>query len=164
MASRITDDLHVEGTLTCTSLGIPSATVVDDDVAASADIAATKLEHQYIQVYAQESGTDATDESRVVHVVHGSAGSIVKFEAGSVVAATGDSTCTVDLKKNGNSVLSSVITLDNGNSAYTPEEGTVSSSSLSSGDVLEVVFDATAGTGSLPQGVFAVVVLREDAA
>jgi len=163
MASQLKGDIHVEGSLTATTLGIPSGTVVNDDVAAAAAIAASKLQHQYEKVYSQESATSAADEARVAHVVQGATGTIEGFEAGSVVAAVGDDTCDVDLLKNGTTVLNAAITLDSTNVAYTVEAGTVGTSAVVDGDVLEIKIDATHNTGTLAKGIFACVKIREDA-
>ena len=160
--ARIEGDLIVTGTLVPTVLNIPSATVLNATVQAAAGIAASKLEHQYEKAYSQPN-TAATDETRVVHVVHGATGEILEFEAGSIAKAVGDATCTVDLQKNGVSVLSAVITLDSGNTNYVPESGTISSADVVAGDVLSIVIDGTIGTGTLPTGVFCSVKLREDA-
>ena len=97
-------------------------------------------------------------------MVYGTTGTVVAFEVGSVTACTGDSTITVDLHKNGASILTGVITLDSANTAYIVEAGTLSSATLADGDVLEVVVNATVGTGTLGNGVFASCIIREDAA
>jgi len=164
IVNQIDGDMHVRGALTATTLTPSSGAVTNGHVNASAAIAATKMQHQYEKVYAQESATAAADESRVIHVVYGATGTIVTFKAGSVAANVGDSTVTVDLEKNGVSVLTAAITLDNTNAAFTPEAGTIDSASVSDGDVLEVVIDATVGTGTLAKGVYGSLIIREDAA
>lgn len=152
MSSRIDDNLHVAGRLSCTELSIPAATVVDS----------LNLEFRRVITYSQANGA-ASDETRVIHNVCGTTGTIVGFKAGSIAKAVGDSTVTVDLKKNGTTVLSGVITLDNANTAYLAESGTVTSAGLAVGDTLTIVIDATIGTGTLPTGVFVTLVLDEDA-
>jgi len=163
MASQIRGDVHVEGSLTATTLGIPAGSVTNAGVAAAAGLSGSKLQHQYEKVYAQESGTAASDEARVVHVVQGATGTIEAFEAGSVVAAIGDDTCAVELLKNGTTVLSAAISLDSTSVAYIAEAGTVGTSAVVDGDVLEVSIDATHGTGTLAKGIFTCVKVREDA-
>ena len=137
-------------------------TVNDADLAASANLDATKMRHQYCPVFAQANSAAASDTGRVIHVVKGTTGTLVAFRAGSIVAATGNATVTVDLKKNGTTMLSAVITLDSGNTAYVLEEGTLSVTAVVAGDVLTLVIVATVGTGTLPTGLFAEVVVRED--
>ena len=138
-------------------------TVQDADLAASANLDPTKMRHQYCPVFAQANSAAASDTGRVIHVVKGTTGTVVAFRAGSIVAATGNATVTIDLKKNGTTVLAAVITLDNANTAYTLEEGTLSVTAVAAGDVLTLVIVATVGTGALPTGLFAEVVVREDA-
>lgn len=163
MSSRIDGNIYVSGNLSAKTMSIPADTVDNEDVKANANFAATKLEHQHQKVYAQESDAAASAEDRVIHIVYGTSGQVVGFEAGSVVACIGDSTITIDLHKNGASILTAPITLDNSNSAYTPEEGTINTSSLSDGDVLEVVITVNAGSGTLGKGVFASAIIREKA-
>jgi hypothetical protein len=93
--------------------------------------------------------------------VHGASATINSFKAGSVTACVGAATITVDLKKNGTSVLSAPITLNSSSTAYVVQSGTVTTTSLVAGDVLEVVVTATAGGGTLGNGVFAVAQVDE---
>lgn len=158
--SRHEGDFYVAGALTCKTFTPPAGSVTNTSVKADAGIESTKLQHRFQQVVAQPN-TAAADETRVAHVVYGASGTIVAFSAGSLAKAVGDATCTVDLKKNGTSVLSAPITLDSGNTNRVAEAGTVTSTSLVAGDVLEVVIDGTIGTGTLPTGVFAQVTLTE---
>lgn len=141
---------------------LPDDCVGNDQVATGAGIAASKLEHQYEKNVTQPN-TAATDETRVIHVVRGATATVQEFRAGSIAKAAGGATCTVDLKKNGSSILSSPITLDSGNSDYVPESAAVTSPDLVADDVLTVVIDGTVGGGTLPTGVYADLVLREDA-
>lgn len=161
--SRIEGDYYYNGNLNAKTMTIPTGIVTKEAIQAGAGIEATKLEQRNRQVYAQESATAASDEAKVVAVIYGSTGTAVHFEAGSVVAAVGDSTVDIDLLRNGSSILNSKITLDNGNTARTPETATISTSSLADGDVLEIDIEATVGTGTLPSGVFVSVVWDEDA-
>lgn len=158
---RVTSDLIVDGYLTVSGgMSLPAGAVTNTNIVGSAGISASKLQHSPRKGYAQPN-TTATTETRVIHVAFG-AGTILEFSAGSIVAATaGTNTTTVDLKKNGTTCLSSVITLDSANSAYVVEAGTLSVTSLADGDVLTVVITATAGTGALPTGVFASVCVEE---
>ena len=161
--SRISGDIHVDGVLSSTTLTIPDGTIVNADVNASADIAATKIEQQYIKTYSQESDTTAADEARVIHTVYGTTGTIVAFEVGCVVANVGESVVDFDLLNNGVSILTAAVTVDNGDAAYAIVEGTIDTATLADGDVLEVSIDATVGGGTLGKGAFASVVIQEDA-
>lgn len=152
-------DVHVAGHLSSNTGTIPAASVSDASVAPSAGIQASKMEH-VVRPHFSQPNTTATSETRVVHVCRG-AGTILSFEVGSIVAALTTATVTVDLKKNGTTVLSAVITLDSTNTARVAEAGTLSVTNLADGDVLEVVTVATASGGTLPTGVFASVNLME---
>lgn len=162
--NTIDGDLLVRGSLVVTgTVSLPDGTVTNAKVSASADIDASKLEHQYSKVIGcAKVGVDAASEAYVAHVVYGATGTILAFKAGAVTVAGATTSLTVDLKKNGTTVLSAVITLNNGQSNYQLVSGTVTTPTLAAGDVLTVHF-ALSGTNE-PQGAFAHLVLREDAA
>lgn len=160
--SRHEGDLYVAGALSAASLAVPAGAVGNAAIAPAAAIAATKLQHRNRPVYAQPN-TAAADETRVIYHVRGATATIVAFAAGSIAKAVGDATCTVDLKKNGTTVLSAPITLDSANTNRVVEAGTLSVTSLVAGDVLEVVIDGTIGTGTLPTGVFCSLTVDESA-
>lgn len=164
MASPTTfsGDVVVPGTLYVGSF-VPSAgSVRNAGVAADAAIQATKLQHQYVQHYFK-TGTAAT-ETVPIHVAYGATGTIVAIKAGSIAIAVGAATVTIDLKKNGTTCLSAVITLDSGNTARVVEAGTLTVTDYVTGDFFELVITATAGGGTIPTGLGVVVVFREDAA
>lgn len=157
-------DLLVRGGMVVTgTMSLPDGTVTDARVSAAADISASKLEHQHeIVVPCAKVGVDAASESHVAHVVYGATGTILAFKAGAVTVAGASTSVTVDLKKNGTTVLSAVITLNDTQSNYQLVAGTVTTPSLAAGDVLTVHF--TLSGANEPQGVFATLILREDAA
>jgi hypothetical protein len=142
------------------TLRLPSACVSDATVAGDAAIAVAKLLHQRVKTYSQPN-TTATTETRCIHIVRGTSGTIKGFTAGTIVACSGAATITVDLKKNGSSVLASVITLDSANSARVVEDGSISSASVAVGDWLEVVITAPAGGGTLGTGLGVQLVIDE---
>ena len=156
------DNLLVRGVLQAGSFTPPANSVGNSVVRAGDPIDAEKLEQQYVRTHGQAHGTNATAERRVLHVAQ-AAGELFAIEAGVTVAATGNSTATVDLHKNGSTILSAPIVLDNTNAAYAGEAGTFSSQPYVAADVSEVVVTVSAGTGTLPQGVYAAVCFREDA-
>lgn len=160
--SRISGNLYVEGYLGASQLVVPVGAVNNDSVAALAGIEASKLEHQHRCMYAQPN-TTASAETKVVYVCYGTSGTIIDFRAGCISVCTGNATISVDLKKNGTSVLSSAISLTSSDSDRVPVAGTVATTSLSSNDVLEVVVTVNAGTGTLGTGVFAALTVHEDA-
>lgn len=158
-------NLHVGGTLTAKQMGIPAGTVTDAAITAGANLSASKLQHRYQAVYAQEASDDAIAEERIIHVAAG-AGTIVSFAAALLVppdTAAGSSgrTATIDLKKNGTTVLTGAIQLDNDNTARVLEAGILSSDTLASGDVLSVAVTTAGSTGTHPIGVYAIAVIHE---
>lgn len=160
--SRIENDLHVSGALTCKSFTPPAGSMDDQAIKAGAKVQASKLQHQHRLNYAQPN-VAAVAETKAVYVCYGAAGTIKDFRAGSIVKCTGNATITVDLKKNGTTVLQAPITLDSTNQDRVAEAGTVTTSALAAGDLLEVVVTASAGTGALGTGLFAVLTVEEDA-
>lgn len=126
----------------------------------TADVPANALNFQHNKIYAQNGS--AASVTIPIHECRGTAGTIRSFRAGSIAIAVGAATVTVDLKKNGVTVLSAVITLDTGNAARVSEAGTLSTTSLAAGDLLEVVVVATAGGGTLPTGLWCTLLVDED--
>jgi len=159
-------DLLVQGTINATTNKPSAGAVADASVAAYAGtgtgISASKLQQRFDSHYAQESATNAASEARVAHVVRGANGTIQDFYAGAVVLLTGADTCTVDLKKNGSSILTAAISLLSSDTVRVAKAGSLSSASVVAGDVLEVVVTATHSSGTLPKGVFARVSVTED--
>lgn len=160
--SNIDGDLFVRGTFRANAASLPAGCLGDTQFSGSDPLTAAKQEHQITKTLAQVHGSVATTERRPIHVARG-AGVVAGFRAGSVVANVGAATVTADLRKNGTSILSAVITLDNANTAFIPEAGTVNTDDYVADDVFEVVLTATAGGGTLGQGVFAEAVFREAA-
>lgn len=162
-SSRVEGNLHVAGSLTAESMTLASGAVTDGSVQAAANVAASKLEHQYnLTVPLCDHATAAAAVRKVAHVVYGATGSVVAFGAGCTVLAAGGGNAVVDLKKNGTTILSSTITLDTGNTVNVLEDAAgFTSTSLVAGDVLEVSIESVAATE--PKGVFAHLVIREKA-
>lgn len=162
-SSSIQDgDLRVRGTLVPDAMRYPAASIVNADISAAAAIETTKLRHRHVRSWAQPN-TAATAETRTLHVVM-LPGLINAVKVGSIAAAIGDSTVTVDVKKNNVSVLSSTVTLNSSNTARIAVSGTVNSAvdDVVAGDWIEVVITIAAGTGTLPTGVFVQVEIDEN--
>ena len=153
MATTIIEgDVLIRGALAPESFTAPPQSVSSDAVKTGANIDADKLESRVYASHAQPN-TAATTETRSLFVAR-RPGTVNSVIAGSIAKAVGDSTVTVDVKKNGTTILSAVITLDNANTARVGEAGTVNVSAFVAGDWFEVVITATVGTGTLPTGVF----------
>lgn len=160
----IDGDVQVRGNLRCVTINLPATCVGDAQVSGSSPITASKLQHQHSKTFAQANGSAAVAERRVIHIAYGAAGTVLAFRTGVVTVATGDSTVTVDLYKNGASILSATVTIDNTKAAFARTTATLSSASYVAGDIFEVVLTVSAGTGTLPQGLFADFVTTEAAA
>jgi hypothetical protein len=150
----INDDIFIGGTLQATYFVAPANSIGDAAIPLGAGIQAEKLEHLNPALFSQNGSAAA--ETRVVFVA-AAACTVEAFRAGSVTPAVGVAVATLDLRKNGVSVLTAPITLDSANAAYTPESGTLSGApTLAAGDVLTVVATSTPGGGTAPTGMYAV--------
>lgn len=159
----IPNDVFVQGNLSAKTVTLPASTVTDANVVGATGIQASKLQHQYETPYSQASGASVVTATVPLHTVFGATATILGFYAGTIVVATGNDTVTVDLRKNGSTILTAVITLDSTKAArtlYTPAGFT--STSLVAADWLDVVVTATHNTGVLPQGLYVRLVHRED--
>lgn len=140
---------------------IPAGAISSSNIASPLD--ADKLTHAHRAVYAQGSAVSAAAATQVIYVVVGATGTIEAVKAGAVVPAVGAATATVDIKKNGTTILSAPISLSSAQTARQLVSGTISDDDVVAGDVLEIVVTATAGGGTLAQGLFAMVDIFEDA-
>lgn len=148
------DDLHVRNKLTVGgTFQLPYASVGNDQVDADNPIDAAKLQ---LSVNLTEGmtvhGTAVTAVRKVIYQAK-AAGEIQLFRAGLVVAATGDYTVTVDLKKNGASVITPIV-LDNTNTAFTEEAATGLTATYAADDVFEVGVTVAGTTGAQGQGLY----------
>jgi hypothetical protein len=157
--NTIQGDLYVIGALVAQRVTLPASTVGDAQMNSSSPIGADKSQHQHKKLLAQAYGVAAVSERRVVHIAQ-AAGSIYRFLASLVLANVGAATCSVDLKKNGTSILTAPISLTTG-TAYIPVDASVATPAYVAGDVFEIAMTATAGGGTLGQGFFAEATFRE---
>jgi hypothetical protein len=160
--TRIEGDLFVNGNISGRTMSVAASAISDAQVAGSANIAATKLQHQHRPGYSQPN-TTATTVTQAIFRCFGLTGAVVGFHAGSIGINAGAATITVDLKKNGASILTGVITLNSANVARVAVAGVISGGTLAAGDLLEVVVTATAGGGTIGTGFFCFATVNEDA-
>lgn len=156
-------DMYVAGTLSAKNVTLPSGAINNSSIAADAGIAANKLQHQH-RVHFAQPDTAAAAETRAVYRCYGQTGTLVGVYVGSIGICTGDATVTVDVRKNGVTMLNTVVTLSSGNAARVGVAGNIAVSSLVAGDLVEIVVTPNAGTGSLGTGLFASLTIHEDAA
>jgi hypothetical protein len=142
------------------SLSLPAASIPAASIAPYAGIRGEDVQH-VVRKYLGQTGTAAT-VTIPIHVVKGATAILKALKAGSIVANVGAATVTIDLKKNGASILTAVITLNSANTARICVDGTFSSTALVAGDFLELVVTATAGGGTLATGLLVDLLLYED--
>jgi hypothetical protein len=161
MSSQLDGNIHVNGTLTMKSIVLPADSVLDASIPAGANVNALKLQHQHRILYAQPYD-DCGDERKVLHVVVGATGTIQQFVAGMVAPCIGAAEITVDLLKNGTTILTAPITLDAGDAAYELVAAAVDDDELAQDDVLEisVTLDPAGGTEA-GSGLFAALTVNE---
>lgn len=154
MSGMIVDgDMQVRGNVNCNSITLPQNAIDNSSqVKAGTNLNADKLEQRFFPAWSQPNSAAST-ETRTLFVARRS-GTVNEVIAGSIAKATGDAVVTLDVKKNGTTILNAVITLDNANTNRLVELGSVTSSAFVAGDWFEVVITATANTGTLPTGVF----------
>ncbi|MHC4464694.1 MAG: hypothetical protein ACYS30_25185 [Planctomycetota bacterium] len=165
--TRLDSNVNITGNLTVEGdVALPAGVVDNDDIAAAADIDASKQEHQYVLTYAQDADTKSVSAEQLMHNVHGSTGVIDAFECGTSSVGTGTSTITVALVNwragTTAAVLDASIVLDSGNSIYIPEAGTISASTTADGDALECQVTCADGDGAVGKGFYATLTVRED--
>lgn len=158
--SQIEGDVYVNGNLSTRTFTLPSAVVADVNVASLAAIDSAKLQQQRNVTYSQDSTTNANVERKVIHIVRGATGTVLKFSAGSVTIAAAAGNAVIDLLKNGTTILTAPITLDSANTNYLLEDAPgFTSTALVAGDVLE--FKLTSAAATQPKGVFCRLVITE---
>lgn len=155
-------DLQIAGRLIAGSITYPSGQLGDDAVQAAAGLSASKLQHQHQPCAVLCDHATAAAAKRVqLHRVKGATATVVSFHAVCSVAPSGGDSVTLTLKKNGSTILSASVTLNNTTVAFTAVAGTVSTPDLVAGDVLEAEISAVSGTSC--KGVSCHAVIREAA-
>jgi hypothetical protein len=134
---------------------LPAETITNANIQTGANVTASKLEHVHRKTYSQ-IGSAVDVAAYVIHVVNGATARNLYVRAGSIAAAIGDATVTIDIKKNGTSVMTGAtpLTLNSSNTAYVPVELSIATTTAVVGNVYTLVIDATIGTGTLPTGLF----------
>lgn len=144
------------------TLVIDNGVISDAHVATSAAIDSDKLQHLHKKGtnFALAIGGTPAAREEIVYVCEAPTAVVRGFHA--LLNDTGTSTSvTFDLKKNGTTMLSSVITITHSASDRAVSDGTLASTSLVAGDVLSIALAQTATTGA--QGPYAWVEVDEAA-
>jgi hypothetical protein len=157
------DNLIVTGTTRLLgSAYFPADCVGDLQVKGDAAVQTVKQVHKHRKAYGQ-SGT-AASVTIPIHVVNGVTATVISLKAGTIAPCTGNATITIDLKKNGTTAISAVITLDSANTARVVEAATITVPAGAVGDFYELVVVATAGSGGLGTGLLVELEIDEAAA
>jgi hypothetical protein len=123
--------------------------VLNADISSGANISASKVQQH--KMISSDFGLDPDDtpaaKTKLVYVAQQSA-TLTTFRA--MLADTGTSTdVSFDLKKNGTTVLTATVDITNSETDNTMYAGTITTTGLSSGDVLTVELSITSSTGAL---------------
>jgi hypothetical protein len=168
--TQFESDLYVNGNISARTITLPNTTVTNAMVAAAADIAATKLEHQRAISMHQVPGSAVVAETRDIHIVRGATGGLLQLEAAitGTIATGADRTVTIDLHKSTAAgafatVLSGTVVLDNTSVLRTPEAATFSSTSLVDGDILRLVVTVAGAAGNQALGLVVTLTFTEKA-
>ena len=117
------------------------------DVDPAAAIPASALQYAFSKStsFGLAAGANPVTGEYEVHVAN-NVGTVLGFHAKATVPGSSASV-TVDLKKNGTSILSAPITLTNATGAGTPQNATISTPSLAAGDRLTALLTVSSSTG-----------------
>lgn len=151
------------GDLVCTgTFRAPSGNITNDMIATDAGILTSKLQHRHRPFLSQVHGSAATAERRVVFNAKAAA-TVNAITATVSVACVSGATITIDLYKNGSSILTGTFQIDDADAAYASVTGVINNGVLAAGDKLEIVVTVAAGGGTLGQGLFVEVEVDEAA-
>ena len=127
------------------------------DVNAGTQIPYSALQRTQVidEKFGQPIGGTPTTVENIVHVANG-AETVIGFHVACYNTGSAASV-TFDLKKNGTSILSGVVTVTNATPSRTKQNATIASPSLVDGDVLSMALTVSSSTGM--QGPYAQLVL-----
>jgi hypothetical protein len=111
---------------------------------------------------AQVTGTAVVTTTTRIYNVRGSTGNVVEVSAQLTVACIGAATVTVDCKVNGTSILAAAISFGSGDAANAVKVATINTPAVVKGNYVDLVITATAGGGTVGQGITPVVSVDED--
>jgi len=141
---------------------IVKGSIVGNDLSLQADVPCETMRHAYVCGTNFGKGFNETPvtKTEIVRVATG-AGVIQGFHAMAYESGSSASV-TFDLKKNGTSVLSGAITVNDATGDRTTVDGTVTSPNVVKDDVLTIVQTVSTSTGM--QGTYAWLTMQETAA
>jgi len=143
-------------------LTLDAGSIVDQHISPSTAIDADKMQHVYSAGtgFGFVIGGTPTAREEIVYVAK-QAGTIRGFHC--LLNVDGSSTSiTFDLKKNGSSILTGVVTITDSTGNRAVQDGTLSSTTLAADDVLSIAMAVSSSTGA--QGPYAWVDIEENSA
>lgn len=146
------------------TLQLDAGSVTNEHISSSASniIDSDKLQHLHkagTHFDLAIGGTPAAREE-IVYVCEAATATVRGFHC--LLNVDGSSTSvTFDLKKNGSSILSSVVTITNTTGDRAVQDGTISNAALVAGDVLSIALAVSSSTGA--SGPYAWVEIDENA-
>ena len=170
LKSVLHSDLHIAGALSAEEMQIPPGTIQASDIAATAGIEATKLQHQHSVNWSQNGTVTAATEG--IYVCRGATGIVMAVQVSCLTAPTGgDLAFTVDVKRGNDdpTAMATVLTAPISYSAAQADlaivAGTIDTTNddMTDGDVLEVVVAVSGSEGTQGIDPIVTVTIREDA-
>jgi hypothetical protein len=142
----------------------PPNTITDAMLSASSPAGPTKTRRRFVRTHKQANGASIVTVTERIHLGYGAIGAVtaVRCMNTGVVGTGGGMSVTVDVKKNGVSILTAVMTINAATLLNAIVAGSIATAAYAVGDYFDVVVTATAGGGTLPQGLYVDVVLDED--
>lgn len=148
--ATVTGALRVFGTFTPASSSL-NGTAINPSV----PVDETRLRAHHVARYLESAATTiATKTIRLITKVKGATGKILSFDASMSTACLTTATVTIDIKKNGTTILSGTLNFANTDAANTAKNiaSLLTSTSLVVGDYIDAVITASASGGTLGAG------------
>lgn len=143
--------------------------IADANIAANAAIKASKLINPRTWTVSLPTGTAIVAANFAGPIIRGTTATLVGFHAAisGIVATGADRTVTIDFKKSTGggafaTVLSSTIVFNNGSTALVDSAGTLASSSMVDGDLLQITVAVAGAAGNQAQGLACCAFYIED--
>lgn len=155
--------------LSCSSIKLPSGAVSNAAIQANAAIDASKVISNISKHYQQNTNAGVAADNQFCHIVNGTTCTLAYVKAMVDTAATGaDRTVNIDLQRSTAggafaTVLTSTILFNNASTARTAISGTITTSTLSQGDILKWVVTVAGAAGNQAIGVLAEAYFQEAA-
>jgi hypothetical protein len=150
------------------TVNLPDGTVVNADIAASAEIDTSKQKHRFAVHYGQASGVNVVSATQLVHVAR-AAGELKSVITRIVTAPNaGDLKYTIDVQKAASgsgswtTLLTAVIDIADADTDNTVDTATlIASPTLVAGDAVRVVVTVSGSTGTQGQGFVITIEINE---